>query len=203
MSWMQAFSPGGLGDLLGRWRILHGMGPRLRRKPELDPSGDDDGPPPVARKGKRSPRQVKTAKSKAVQYAALPYRTAETGDVEVLLITSRETRRWVIPKGWPMKDRPPHEAAATEALEEAGAIGEPHPEPVGDYSYAKVLKSGQAAPIRVTVYPLRVIEMAENWKEQGQRELRWFGYEEAALQVAEEELQAVIRSFGQAGRGRL
>ena len=73
------------------------------------------------------------------QDAALPGRLAEGGDIEVLLISSRETRRWVLPKGWPMKGRAPHQAAETEAEEEAGVIGKITREPVGSYGYLKRL----------------------------------------------------------------
>jgi 8-oxo-dGTP pyrophosphatase MutT (NUDIX family) len=200
MPWIQALSPASFSGLLGRWRLLHDMGARLRGDGDIQTgaSGQTDAP----KRPRSAVREIRPGK-KALQYAALPYRVSEAGEVEILLITSRETRRWVLPKGWPMRDRDPHEAAATEALEEAGAIGEPHAEPAGDYRYAKVLKSGQSASVRVTVYPLRVIEMAESWKEQGQRELRWFHFTEAADQVDEEELRTLIRSFGQVRMGRL
>jgi 8-oxo-dGTP pyrophosphatase MutT (NUDIX family) len=74
------------------------------------------------------------------QYAALPYRI--TDEVEVLLISSRETRRWILPKGWPMKGRKPHAAAAQEALEEAGVVGKIGKDPVGIYHYIKRMKNG-------------------------------------------------------------
>lgn len=54
------------------------------------------------------------------QYGALCFRFGEDGAVEILLITSRDSGRWIIPKGWPMKKKEPHEAAAVEAWQEAG-----------------------------------------------------------------------------------
>ena len=66
---------------------------------------------------------MKKVKAVGIQYAALPYRIVRRR-VEILLITSRDTRRWVIPKGWPMKGLKPQDAAAVEAAEEAGLIGE-------------------------------------------------------------------------------
>ena len=67
------------------------------------------------------------------QVAALPVK-GKPGKYRVLLVTSRETRRWIIPKGWPMKGRKDHEAAAQEALEEAGVTGHVHKHPMGAYT---------------------------------------------------------------------
>jgi 8-oxo-dGTP pyrophosphatase MutT (NUDIX family) len=129
----------------------------------------------------------------AHQVAALPYRFAPT--LEVLLITSRETRRWVVPKGWPMKNRTPAEAAAKEAEEEAGALGEIATEPFGSYRYNKVLKHGGSILCEVAVFPLQVSVMLASWNEQHERELRWFAAEEAAAAVAEADLAALILQF--------
>ncbi|MDB5470415.1 MAG: phosphohydrolase, MutT/nudix family protein, partial [Caulobacter sp.] len=97
----------------------------------------------------------------ARQVAALPYRLA--GAPEVLLITSRETRRWVIPKGWPMKDRTFSEAAAQEALEEAGVRGVTAEESIGAYRYLKQIKNGASILCEVAVYPLEVSEQLDAW----------------------------------------
>lgn len=132
----------------------------------------------------------------ARQVAALPYRVGPAP--EVLLITSRETRRWVIPKGWPMKDRTFAEAAAQEALEEAGVRGVTGEEPIGTYRYLKLVKNGASVLCDVSVYPLQVIEQAESWPEQDQRNQQWFEAEQAATAVDEAELGELIRAF--AGR---
>src|SRR3569623_26252 len=71
----------------------------------------------------------------AEQFAALPWRRMPDGSVKVLLITSRGSRRWVIPKGWPMPDRSPAQAAAQEAYEEAGVVGTPADKALGAYAY--------------------------------------------------------------------
>jgi 8-oxo-dGTP pyrophosphatase MutT (NUDIX family) len=139
---------------------------------------------------------VKPAKAVGIQYAALPWRQAGRR-IEILLVTSRETRRWVIPKGWPMKGRAPHEAAAIEALEEAGICGEIHPTAIGSYRYLKRLKGDDAIPSQVIVFPLEVVSHLEHWKEKGQRESRWFPYPKAAALVAEPALKRLIRDFGQ------
>ncbi len=140
---------------------------------------------------------MKPAKAVGIQYAALPWRHAGRR-IEILLITSRETRRWVIPKGWPMKGRAPHEAAAVEALEEAGISGEIDPAAIGSYRYLKRSKGQEPFPSQVIVFPLEVTSQLEHWKEKEQRQSRWFLYPKAAVVVAEPALKRLIRDFGQA-----
>ena len=91
----------------------------------------------------------------------------------MLLITSRETRRWVIPKGWAEKGVAPHEQAAREAFEEAGLQGEIGVKPIGSYRYLKRLQGGQTVPCRVDVFPLTVDHRLDDWPEKGQREATW------------------------------
>lgn len=146
-----------------------------------------------------TPRERGTRDSEArQQVAALPYRLRD-GALNVLLVTSRETRRWVLPKGWPMRGRKPHQAAAREAWEEAGAVGRAAKRPVGAYAYRKRLSDGAAVPCVVTVFPLAVERLAERWPEQGERARRWVSPEEAAALVEEEDLAALLRAFGGAG----
>ena len=128
------------------------------------------------------------------QVAALPWR-GEGDALRILLVSSRETRRWVIPKGWPMKDKTDFQAAATEAYEEAGLDGVIAEQPIGDYEYLKRLKSGAARLVRVDVYPLKVTGEREAWPEQGQRTLRWMTPIEAALAVQEPDLRDLIARF--------
>ena len=128
------------------------------------------------------------------QFAALPYRLDETGMVEMLLVTSRETGRWVLPKGWPMKGKAPHRAAAIEAYEEAGAVGRSMKTPLGTYRYDKRLKDG-AVPCVVTVYPMAVEELEESWPEMEERRRVWRRAAEAATLVDEPDLQAILRDF--------
>ena len=109
-----------------------------------------------------------------------------------MLVTSRETRRWVIPKGNPEKGLEPHELAAKEAYEEAGLVGEVSPEPVGRYRYLKRLRGEKSVPIEVTVFPLAVERQLDDWPEKGQRETRWFTPAEAATLVEEGGLVAML-----------
>lgn len=140
---------------------------------------------------------LKSKKPVGIQYAALPWR-ARGGRVEILLITSRETHRWVIPKGWPMKGKAPQEAAAVEAYEEAGVTGEIEAAAVGSYRYLKRLKGEEAIPIQVTVFPLQVTSQLDHWKEKDQRQSAWFRYSKAAALVVEPNLKRLIRDFGAA-----
>jgi len=138
---------------------------------------------------------MKAVRTAGIQYAALPFRILGR-QVQILLITSRGTRRWVIPKGWPMRGLKPQDAAAVEAAEEAGIIGEVEPRPIGSYQYLKRLKSEHEAVVQVIVFPFRVADQFETWKEQSQRTSGWFRYQEAAGLVAEPSLRHLIRDFG-------
>jgi 8-oxo-dGTP pyrophosphatase MutT (NUDIX family) len=128
-----------------------------------------------------------------MQYAALPYRIGES--VEILLITSRETGRWVLPKGWPVKGKKAHAAAAREALEEAGVKGKIGKRAIGRYGYGKRLSTGAILACTVEVYPLAVERQLRRWPEQGERSLGWFSPRDAASQVEEAELAKLIESF--------
>lgn len=124
------------------------------------------------------------------QVAALPYRR-HGKKLEVLLITSRETRRWVIPKGWPMTGKKDWNAAATEGFEEAGIKGDVSHKSIGVYHYVKRKKSGDL-DCEVTVYPLEVEKLLKDWPEKGERRRKWFDAARAAELVDEEGLKAII-----------
>ena len=140
---------------------------------------------------------MKQVKIVGIQYAALPYRI-EARQVWILLITSRGTQRWVIPKGWPMTGLKPQDATATEAAEEAGVVGEVEDKPIGSFRYDKRLKGETTTAVQVIVFPFKVQAQAEDWKEQGQRMFEWFRYQRAATLVAEPALRRLIRDFGAA-----
>jgi 8-oxo-dGTP pyrophosphatase MutT (NUDIX family) len=128
------------------------------------------------------------------QVAALPLMVGGDGIERVLLLTSRETKRWVIPKGWPIKGRKPHQAAAQEALEEAGVTGQTKKKPIGAYSYFK-RREAHFDVCKVVVYLLRVEKQLKNWREKGQRETQWFTLEDAADVVQEQGLVALLRDL--------
>jgi len=129
------------------------------------------------------------------QYAALPFRPMPGGGVEIMLITSRSTRRWIIPKGWPMGQRAPHKVAEREAMEEAGVSGRVRKQPLGSYGYDKLLADGSVVRCRVDVYGLEVRKEKASWPEKKRRERRWMGIDEAASLADDAELVPLIRGL--------
>lgn len=128
------------------------------------------------------------------QFAALCYRKHGDG-LEFLLVTSRDTGRWVIPKGWPMGNRPGFGVAEQEAFEEAGVHGLVEHEPVGSFSYEKAMPEGIKLACRVQVFAIEVIHVDENFKEKHCRRLEWVSPAEAVRRVAEPELKTLIHRF--------
>ena len=131
----------------------------------------------------------------ALQAAALPWRVSGN-DVEILLVTSRGTGRWVLPKGWPKRKEFLHEAAAREAREEAGLRGNVSPVEAGRYFYEKAYDDRDDRLCEVKVFPIEVEDLATDWAEKGQRQRRWMKSEEAAAAVDEPDLAELINSFG-------
>ena len=128
------------------------------------------------------------------QVGALCVCGAEDGALRVLLVTSRETGRWVIPKGWLAKGLREHKSAAREAMEEAGVLGRIWTEPIGSYRYFK--RDDKADQLLgVSVFLLSVNKQKNHWPEQEQRRRARFSVEVAARRVAEPELRALIRSI--------
>lgn len=115
--------------------------------------------------------------------------------MRILLVTSRGTGRWVIPKGNLPAGMAPHAAAALEAEEEAGVVGEICPAPLGSYRYRKRRSSGDSLMADVEVFALAVTHEHGRWKERRERERRWFTLAEAAEAVDESDLSELIRSF--------
>ncbi|WP_138469900.1 NUDIX hydrolase [Poseidonocella sp. HB161398] len=129
------------------------------------------------------------------QVAALCHR-GSGAETEILMVTSRETRRWVLPKGWPKRGLDAAGTAAEEAWEEAGVRFRPGaPVLAGYYSYLKRLDGGLPVPVSVAVYAMQFESLAEDYPELGQRERRWFAPAEAAQLVDEEGLQEMLRAF--------
>lgn len=142
---------------------------------------------------------AKAPREATPQVAALPL-AIKDGKLRVLLVTSRTTRRWIIPKGWLIDGETPARAAEIEALEEAGAVGQLHPEPLGRYDYRKVMPGADDILCRVTVYPLTVTRLEKTWKEQGERTRAWVSAKEAARRVQEPELAAILRDLARRNR---
>jgi 8-oxo-dGTP pyrophosphatase MutT (NUDIX family) len=127
------------------------------------------------------------------QFAALPYRTRAGGPPQVMLVTSRETGRWVIPKGWSIKGLKPADVAEREAYEEAGLVGHiVSKKPIGSFHYEKLLPVGRLL-CEVSVFLLQVHHQVADWPERGQRQTEWFDPTDAASLVQESELADIIR----------
>lgn len=131
---------------------------------------------------------------KSLQVAALPWRMGDHG-VEILLVTTRTTKRWLIPKGWTMDGKADHEAAAIEAYEEAGVQGDIEPTPIGSYGYLKLLRSGKPRHVTVQVYAMRVQTQLDDWPECDQRQRQWFDKAQALAMIGEPELIPVVDAF--------
>ena len=129
-----------------------------------------------------------------IQFAALPFRYAEDGRPRVMLLTSRETHRWVIPKGWPIRGLKPREVAAREAFEEAGLVGAIiGKRPIGHFHYEKRITPHFGILCEVRVYPFLVEQQLNDWPEKSERETRWFRPAAACELVDEDGLADIIR----------
>jgi 8-oxo-dGTP pyrophosphatase MutT (NUDIX family) len=137
------------------------------------------------------------ARSKRVQYAALPYRPTGSSGTEVMLVTSRGRQRWIIPKGWPHSGRAPCDSAAREAFEEAGVLGLVGRRSLGSFRYKKRLKKGRVAVCDVHVFPLNVARQRQQWPEKNQRDIKWVSVKEAAATVQNVRLKEIIRRWAQ------
>lgn len=129
------------------------------------------------------------------QYGVLAYDVDEHGEPRFLLITSRTTKRWVIPRGNPIAGLSPHRSAAEEAYEEAGITGLVGPEALGSYTYEKKRRRGDGIAAEVHVFPLRATVQSGRFPEQDERETRWLTREEAAEAVDEPGLRDIILAF--------
>jgi len=138
------------------------------------------------------PRGLAPVRGSRLQVAALCWRSSPR--LEILLVTSLRTRRWILPKGWPHRGLSLAQSAANEALEEAGVTGTVAADPIGRYHYLKD-KNGSALPCAVEIFPLFVTGQQDVWPEKGSRQLLWLPAERAAAKVAETGLKRVLADF--------
>lgn len=134
------------------------------------------------------------------QCAALPLTIDPDGQPLVMLITSRTTRRWIIPKGWVEKDLSAAQMAAREALEEAGLVGTMDATPIGKYRYEKKVSRRKSITCEVSVYVMRDARQIDDWKEKNQRVTRWLDPALAASLVSDKELAAMIHLVVASGK---
>lgn len=147
-------------------------------------------------KSKQTPINLQSASKSDVrtQFAALCYRVVD-GKTQVLLITSRGSGRWIIPRGWPMDSKTPCEAALTEAWEEAGVTGKAYEISLGLYSYSRDIGEEKRVPCVAMVYPVKVKSLARKFPEAGQRKRKWMSPKKAAQAVQEPELAHILKGF--------
>lgn len=128
------------------------------------------------------------------QFGAICYKVVD-GKVKILLITSRRSGRWIIPKGWPMDQKRPAAAAKREAYEEAGVLGTAFDISIGLYTYVKNLPGEDNLPCLVAVFPVHVEKLLKKYPERAQRKRRWFSPKKAAMKVDEPELARLLKTF--------
>lgn len=128
------------------------------------------------------------------QVAALCWRPGARG-VEVLLVTSLNSKRWILPKGWVEAGLTPAENAAREAFEEAGVTGKVEARATGSYHYLKQKREGSGMPCRVDVFALKVTKLHDEWPERGTRRMEWVTPEQAAARISEPGLRDILRDF--------
>lgn len=127
------------------------------------------------------------------QLAAICYRI-KNDKLQICLVTTRGSGRWIVPRGWPMHKHTPAQAAAVEAFEEAGLSGITHPNSIGAYSYDKPIDNG-VIPVMVMVYALHVTDAAKDWPEKKQRDRKWMTPKKAAAQLDELGLRQIVANF--------
>ena len=120
------------------------------------------------------------------QSGVIPYRIQD-GQIEVMLITSSASKRWVIPKGLIEPDMTPQDSAAKEAWEEAGLLGKVFPDLLGTYEYQK-----SGCTWLVGVFLLQVQAVLEIWPEASKRKRQWVSIPKAIKRVNEPELKLIF-----------
>jgi len=129
-----------------------------------------------------------------VQTGALCLRD-DAGGTEVLLVSSLGAKRWIVPKGWPMKGRTLAEAAQQEAWEEAGVKGRVDQTCLGTFSYRKLVKGGIPVMCNCDLFALHVDRVAHDWPERAQRNRVWMTIDQAIAAVSEDGLKEILRAL--------
>ena len=144
----------------------------------------------------RKPKKRRAVPAVRVQYGVLPYRFTQMAALEILIVTTRQSRRWIVPKGWPIKRLTPSKSAAREAFEEAGVRGKIGARPIGHFRYRKPPNgAGAEVDCEVKVFPLLVKRQSATWPEFGQRVAQWVDPEKAISLIKEPELKSIVAIF--------
>jgi 8-oxo-dGTP pyrophosphatase MutT (NUDIX family) len=145
--------------------------------------------------------QLFGARHTALQITALPCRMKD-GELEVCLVTSRGTGRWIAPKGWVEADLTHAGTAELEAWEEAGLKGHVEAVTYGSYISSKGNEAEGVFPIRMDVYLMIEPEQHARFPEMGQRKIKWFPALTAAEKASDPGLSDLIRKLHKTGLPR-
>jgi 8-oxo-dGTP pyrophosphatase MutT (NUDIX family) len=129
-----------------------------------------------------------------VQAGAICWREGAMG-LEILLVTSRRSGKWGVPKGWALRGRSLHKTAEREAWEEAGVVGRTENLMLGPVDAPKRYRLAGTIDWTLALYALQVERLAESWPERRQRQRRWFPQAEAAERVRPRSLQPLLADF--------
>jgi 8-oxo-dGTP pyrophosphatase MutT (NUDIX family) len=129
----------------------------------------------------------------------VPCRERADGEIEVLLVTGKGSRRWIIPKGWPVPGKSLADSAAQEAFEEAGVKGVVDPQPLGDFRHEKNVGPADIE-IRIVVHAMRVEQELSDYPEARSRERQWFSVAEAVEMVDSVVLGTLIAKSAEQAR---
>src|SRR5580704_17015051 len=143
----------------------------------------------------RKPKKRRARPAVRVQHGALSYRFTQMAALEILIVTTRQSRRWIVPKGWPIKRLTPSKSAAREAFEEAGVRGKIGARAIGNFRYNKTGQNGADPDCEVKIFPLLVRRQSATWPEHGQRVVQWVDPEKAISLIREPELKAIVAKF--------
>lgn len=113
-------------------------------------------------------------------------------ETKIWIVTSRRTRRWVLPKGGIDPGMTASEAAAQEAFEEAGLIGDMSHTDIGGYRIPKI-RPPLIWTLEVAVYPMRVETVLDDWLESDQRTRKLVTLDEASELIVEPEIVLFLR----------
>ncbi|MBO0344658.1 NUDIX hydrolase [Roseibium sp. CAU 1637] len=155
--------------------------------------------PTLKKKGRQLKRVFKSLFTipDRLQIGALCYRWMDD-ELQVLLLTTRDTRRWILPKGWPMMKKKGHRTALIEAFEEAGVIGRvTDKQPFDSFQSHKGFGGGLKVDTSVLVYVIEAVEMTENFPEAGEREIRWLSVGEALDLIEEDAAKPILSRFSE------
>lgn len=124
-----------------------------------------------------------------IQSAVLPIKK-EKSEIYILLITSRNQTKWIIPKGIVEENLSHWESAEKEAFEEAGINGRIEKKSIGEYEYKK-----WGGICKVVLYPFIVETEFEDWPEKYFRNRKWFKVDKALKKLKNKKLKELIKQY--------